>query len=254
MFTALHNFCAVDLSAFYFDIRKDRLYCDGADDSARRATRTVLDRTFDCLARWLAPILCFTAEEAWLARHGDAGRPQRPSRAVRRGAGEWLDPELAARWAELRDLRRVVTGALEVERAAKRIGSSLQAAVEITVPAAAAAAAARASISPSCASPRPARCGPASRPTDAFTLPDVPGIGAVVTPAAGRAMRALLAGIAGGRPCRRSRRSVPPLRRGARPRRGARYGRSGVRSWAVNSAASGKPDLGRVRAATQAIA
>ena len=72
MFTALHNFCAVDLSAFYFDIRKDRLYCDAADDPARRATRTVMDRTFDCLARWLAPVLCFTAEEAWLARHGDA--------------------------------------------------------------------------------------------------------------------------------------------------------------------------------------
>src|SRR2546425_9449862 len=72
MFQALHNFCAVDLSAFYFDIRKDRLYCDAPDDVRRRATRTVLDHTFDCLARWLAPILCFTAEEAWLARHGDA--------------------------------------------------------------------------------------------------------------------------------------------------------------------------------------
>ena len=72
MFTALHNFCAVDLSAFYFDIRKDRLYCEAVDDPARRVTRTVLNRTFDCLVRWLAPILCFTAEEAWLARHGDA--------------------------------------------------------------------------------------------------------------------------------------------------------------------------------------
>ena len=95
MFTALHNFCAVDLSAFYFDIRKDRLYCDAADDPARRATRTVMDRTFDCLARWLAPVLCFTAEEAWLARHGDAPDrsihlelfPEVPAGVARPGAG-----------------------------------------------------------------------------------------------------------------------------------------------------------------------
>src|SRR6185312_6352162 len=70
MFTALHNFCAVDLSAFYFDVRKDVLYCDPPDAPRRRAARTVLDRVFDCLVRWLAPVLCFTAEEAWLARHG----------------------------------------------------------------------------------------------------------------------------------------------------------------------------------------
>jgi isoleucyl-tRNA synthetase len=70
MFTALHNLCAVDLSAFYFDVRKDVLYCDRPDSLRRRAARTVLDRVFDSLARWLAPVLCFTAEEAWLARHG----------------------------------------------------------------------------------------------------------------------------------------------------------------------------------------
>src|SRR5437588_1878715 len=134
LFTALHNFCAVDLSAFYFDIRKDRLYCDGVDDVRRRATRTVLDRTFDCLTRWLAPILCFTAEEAWLARHGDM--PERSVHLERFGevpAG-WHDPDLGERWAALRDLRRVVTGALEIERAEQRIGSSLQAAVAIFAP------------------------------------------------------------------------------------------------------------------------
>ncbi len=133
MFTALHNFCAVDLSAFYFDIRKDRLYCDALDDARRRATRTVLERTFDCLVRWLAPILCFTAEEAWLARHGD-----RPGQSVHlelfaEVPGTWHDPALGARWAELRDLRRAVTGALEVARAEKRIGSSLQAQVLVIV-------------------------------------------------------------------------------------------------------------------------
>jgi isoleucyl-tRNA synthetase len=133
MFTALHNFCAVDLSAFYFDIRKDRLYCDAADDPQRRATRTVMDRTFDCLVRWLAPILCYTAEEAWLARHGDE-----PERSIHletfAGVPEnWRDPVLGARWDELRNIRRVATGALELARNAKRIGSSLQASIEIFV-------------------------------------------------------------------------------------------------------------------------
>ncbi|HET7796901.1 MAG TPA: class I tRNA ligase family protein, partial [Nevskia sp.] len=140
IFTALHNFCAVDLSAFYFDIRKDRLYCDGSDDLRRRATRTVLDRTFDCLVRWLAPILCFTAEEAWLARYGDSPADDQNMRSIHcelfaEAPAEWHDAVLAARWGGLRDLRRVVTGALEIARAEKRIGSSVQAAVHIFAPA-----------------------------------------------------------------------------------------------------------------------
>src|SRR5260370_28826561 len=71
MFAALYSFCGTDLSAFYFDIRKDRLYCDAPDDVRRRAARTVLDRCFDCLVRWLAPVICFTAAEPWLAPHRD---------------------------------------------------------------------------------------------------------------------------------------------------------------------------------------
>ena len=102
--------------------------------SRRRAVRTVLDRCFDCLVRWLAPVICFTAEEAWLARHGDA-----PGRSVHLELFAdvprvWRDEALGERWAVLRDLRRVVTGALELERGAKRLGSSLQAAVELFVP------------------------------------------------------------------------------------------------------------------------
>ncbi|MGH7115279.1 MAG: isoleucine--tRNA ligase [Stellaceae bacterium] len=136
MFTALYNFCAVDLSAFYFDIRKDRLYCDAPGDIRRRAVRTVLDLTFDCLVRWLAPIMCFTAEEAWLARHGDT-----PGRSVHLELfapmpRSWRDEALAEKWEALRQVRRVATGALELERAAKRIGSSLQAAIALYVPAA----------------------------------------------------------------------------------------------------------------------
>ena len=126
LFTELHNFCAVDLSAFYFDIRKDTLYCDRSDSLKRRAARTVLDLLFDTLTAWFAPFICFTAEEAWCARHPEDDAsvhlrlfPDIPT--------AWRDPELADKWGKIRDLRRVVTGALEVERAEKRIGSSLQA-------------------------------------------------------------------------------------------------------------------------------
>jgi isoleucyl-tRNA synthetase len=184
MFTALHNFCAVDLSAFYFDIRKDRLYCDGADDPRRRATRTVLDRTFDCLVRWLAPILAFTSEEAWLARHGDA-----PGRSVHlelfaEVPGAWHDPALGARWAQLRDVRRVVTGAIEVERAAKHIGSSLEAAVELFVPDRLLGALREVELAELCIVSN-GTAGSGTPPEGAFTLPDVPGIAVVVTPASG---------------------------------------------------------------------
>ncbi|MBV9966975.1 MAG: class I tRNA ligase family protein, partial [Alphaproteobacteria bacterium] len=184
IFTALHNFCAVDLSAFYFDIRKDRLYCDGADDPRRRATRTVLDRTFDCLVRWLAPILCFTAEEAWLARHGDA-----PDRSVHlelftEVPSAWYDPALGERWAQLRDMRRVVTGALELERAQKRIGSSLQASVEIYAPNPLVAASHDVDLAELCITSA-ATVKTGAPPDGAFSLPDVPNVGVVVSLADG---------------------------------------------------------------------
>jgi isoleucyl-tRNA synthetase len=184
MFTALHNFCAVDLSAFYFDIRKDRLYCDAADDAARRATRTVMHRTFDCLVRWLAPILCFTAEEAWIARHGDRSGQSIHLELFPEVPAAWRDPALAARWAELRDLRRVVTGALELERAAKRIGSSLQAAVELYVPQRLAEAMRGVDLAELCITSG-ATVHVAAPPQGAFTLPDAAQIGVVVMPAAG---------------------------------------------------------------------
>ena len=127
LFAELHNFCTIDLSAFYFDVRKDSLYCDRADSMRRRAARTVLDELFNCLTAWLAPFICFTAEEAWLARYPDdeaAGSvhlrtfPDIPE--------AWRDDALAEKWRIIRRLRRVVTGAIELERAEKRIGSSLQ--------------------------------------------------------------------------------------------------------------------------------
>ncbi|WP_334128168.1 isoleucine--tRNA ligase [Sneathiella sp.] len=127
VFTALHNFCTLELSAFYFDIRKDVLYCDGAMDTRRRSARTVLDHLFHCLTAWLAPMLAFTAEETWLTRFpGEESSvhlrlfPEIPA--------NWRNPDLHARWSKIRSFRRVVTGALEIERREKRIGSSLQAA------------------------------------------------------------------------------------------------------------------------------
>jgi len=126
IFVALHNFCATDLSAFYFDIRKDALYCDKVVSPRRRAARTVLDVLFSCLTAWLAPILCFTAEEAWLMRFPDAGESVH-RRVFPTVPADWRDDALAAKWRRVRRLRRVVTGALEVERREKRIGASLQA-------------------------------------------------------------------------------------------------------------------------------
>ena len=131
MFVALHHFCAVDLSAFYFDVRKDSLYCDPPDSPRRRAVRTVLDSLFDCLTAWLAPFICFTAEEAWLARHpDDASVHLRTFPAL---PDEWQDEALAERIERMRAVRRVVTKALEEARAAKRIGSSLEAAPTVYV-------------------------------------------------------------------------------------------------------------------------
>ncbi len=184
MFTALHNFCAVDLSAFYFDIRKDRLYCDAAADPLRRATRTVMDRTFDCLVRWLAPIICYTAEEAWLARHGDAPGRSLHLETFAEVQPAWLDPVLGERWEKLRDIRRVATGALELERGAKRIGSSLQAAIELYVPPETAALLDGVDLAELCITSAGALIV-APPPDGAFTLAELPGVGVVVRDAPG---------------------------------------------------------------------
>jgi isoleucyl-tRNA synthetase len=180
---ALHNFCAVDLSAFYFDIRKDSLYCDRPDAPRRRAVRTVMDHVFECLTAWLAPILCFTAEEAWLARHGDAGSvhltqfPEIPP--------TWRDEALAAKWERARALRRVATGALEIARAEKRIGASLQAdpTLYITDPADRALLASVDMAEIAITSDLEIIAAPP--PPEAFTIPDVPGVGVIVNLASG---------------------------------------------------------------------
>jgi isoleucyl-tRNA synthetase len=184
MFTVLHNFCAVDLSAFYFDVRKDALYCDAPDALRRRATRTVLDHVFEHLVRWLAPVLCFTAEEAWLSRHGDAEESSVHLQLYRDIPAGWRDEALGAKWAKIRELRRVVTGAIELERAQKRIGSSLQAAVEIFAAPDDAGPLAGIDLPELCITSAAAlKLGDV--PADAFTLGDVPGVGVRVTLAPG---------------------------------------------------------------------
>jgi isoleucyl-tRNA synthetase len=123
--TAIVEFCNVDLSAFYVDVRKDALYCDAPSSARRRACRSALDEVFARLTAWLAPILPFTAEEAWETRFPDAGSvhlrqfPETPD--------AWRDDEADLTMGRLRMARSVVTGALEIARAEKRVGSSLEA-------------------------------------------------------------------------------------------------------------------------------
>jgi isoleucyl-tRNA synthetase len=125
IFAALNQFMTVDLSAFYFDIRKDALYCDPYSSATRKAALTVLDYLFRCTVSWLAPMLCFTAEEAWLARYPNESSVHLET--FPKVLAAWRDDALAEKWRKIRTVRRVVTGALEVERANKRIGSSLEA-------------------------------------------------------------------------------------------------------------------------------
>ncbi|MSP04757.1 MAG: isoleucine--tRNA ligase [Acetobacteraceae bacterium] len=125
VYPLLHVFCAGDLSAFYFDVRKDALYCDRPDDLTRRAARTVLDHLHRCLTTWLAPVLCFTAEEAWSARFGEENSVH--LQAFPTLPMDWHDLALGVRWERIRDVRRVMTGALERARADGLIRASLQA-------------------------------------------------------------------------------------------------------------------------------
>ena len=129
LYPALHGFCASDLSAFYFDIRKDTLYCDASSSEKRRAARTVLDHLHRCLCTWLAPVLVFTAEEAWTARYGETSSVH--LQAFPDIPAHWHDAALADRWASLRAVRRLVTTAIEGARRDGTIGSSLQAELEL---------------------------------------------------------------------------------------------------------------------------
>ncbi|MEN3930018.1 isoleucine--tRNA ligase [Microvirga sp. W0021] len=128
----LTNFMTGDLSAFYFDIRKDTLYCDPKSSLVRKATLSVIDETFRRVVRWISPILSFTAEEAWLDRYpSESGSVHLET--FEPTPDNWENKVIAARWAKIRKVRRVVTGALEIERASKRIGASLEAAPKVYI-------------------------------------------------------------------------------------------------------------------------
>ena len=126
--STLAHFMNTELSAFYFDIRKDALYCEAPSSSKRQAALYTVEQIFRCVTVWLAPILVFTAEECWLSRYGDDGKRSVHLELFPTLPAAWKNDTLAAKWDQIRRVRSGVTGALELERAAKRIGSSLEAA------------------------------------------------------------------------------------------------------------------------------
>ncbi|CAN7165419.1 isoleucine--tRNA ligase [Devosia sp. LjRoot3] len=171
----LSNFMNIELSAFYFDIRKDTLYCDPISSAKRRSALTVLDHLFNALTAWLAPILVFTMEECWLERHPGENEsvhlrlfPDIPA--------EWLDDDLADKWQLIRGVRRVVTGALEIERREKRIGSSLEAAPKVFVSDARYIEALEGQDLAEIAITSAIAVSQGEGPAEAFKLDDVPGV------------------------------------------------------------------------------
>ena len=197
IYQALFNFMTVDLSAFYFDIRKDTLYCDPHSSVERRACRTVMDLAFHCLTRWLAPVLVFTTEEVWQSRFG-ADDDSVHLQTFMTPDANWTDAALAAKWDKIRTIRRVVTGALEIERREKRIGSSLEAAPIVYID--------DAPLQDVIAGQNMADICITSQidirhdtpPADAFRLDDVSGVGVVP-------------GLAQGQKCQRSWKILPEV-------------------------------------------
>jgi isoleucyl-tRNA synthetase len=194
------EFCSGDLSTLYIDVRRDSLYCDRPDSLRRRACRTVLDLVFERLTAWLSPVLSFTCEEAWLTRYPDT--TSNCLRTFPDTPGAWRNDAEAARWGEIDKVLQVVTGALEIERREKRIGSALEAAPKVW--------ASRALLD-AFDGVDPAEVFRASQailtegegPADAFRLPDQPGV--AVDPAQAQ-----------GNKCARSWRILPEV--GADPR------------------------------------
>jgi len=183
---ALIDFMVVELSAFYFDIRKDVLYCDAPSSVRRKAAVHVVRELFNCLVKWLAPMLPFTTEEAWLERHPEVESVHLEQFPDVRAA--WRDEALAEKWRKIRHVRSVVTGALELERAKKTIGSSLEAVpvVYMSDPALEEALAgidlAEISITSDFVISHD------DAPADAFALREVPGVAVVVEKAEGRGL------------------------------------------------------------------
>jgi isoleucyl-tRNA synthetase len=195
----LSVFMTGDLSAFYFDIRKDCLYCDPPSSVARKSALTTIAITCDALLKWLAPILCFTAEEAWLslkAQGPGTGADSVHLKEFAENLGLWRDEPLAAKWRSIRRIRAVVTGALEIERAQKTIGASLEAAPRVFIADSALRAALDGVEFEDVCITSAIEIVAGEPPQGAFALPETPGVGVVV-------------GLAEGRKCARSWRISP---------------------------------------------
>ncbi|MER9070184.1 isoleucine--tRNA ligase [Mesorhizobium sp. M0902] len=183
---ALLDFMVVELSAFYFDIRKDALYCEAPSSVKRKASVQVVRHLFDCLVKWLAPMLPFTMEEAWLDRHPDAVSlhldqfPEIPA--------DWKNEALAEKWRKVRQVRRVVTGALEIARAQKVIGSSLEAVPVVTLDDAVLEAAIADVDMAETAITSDLVIMHGNAPAGSFTLDDVKGVAVVVEKAEDRGL------------------------------------------------------------------
>jgi len=184
VFQKLFQFATADLSAFYFDVRKDSLYCDAPGSLRRRSARTVLDLLFHRLTTWVAPILVFTAEDVWLSRYPGADGSVHLEDMPATPPG-WRDPGLAARWTEMRQVRRVVTASLEIARTAKSIGAALEAAPVVHVEDRAVLQMLRSvDFAEVCITSALSLTGDPA-PAEAFRLPEVPGVGVVFEPAEG---------------------------------------------------------------------
>jgi len=175
VYNTVFSFCTNELSAFYFDIRKDSLYCDARSAARRRAARTVIDEAFRRVVTWLAPILCFTMEEAWLLRFPGADESVHLQTFPETPTG-WVNDALIQKWDRIRTLRRVVTGALEVKRRDKVIGASLEARPVLYITDAKDAALFSGLDLGEIAITSGAKVSTHQPPSDAFRLPDVAGV------------------------------------------------------------------------------
>ena len=184
VFQTVFQFATVDLSAFYFDIRKDALYCDAPSSRRRRAARTVLDILFQRLVTWLAPILPFTMEDVWLSRFpskdGSVHLQDFPATPA-----DWLNEPLARKWEGIRRTRRVVTAALEIKRSDKVIGASLEAAPVVHVEDKPVLEALKSVAFADICITSAIELTADPAPGEAFRLPDIAGVGVVFEPAEG---------------------------------------------------------------------
>ncbi|MEO1104843.1 MAG: class I tRNA ligase family protein, partial [Pseudomonadota bacterium] len=216
----LMNFANVELSAFYFDIRKDALYCDAPSSSRRKAALATVRHIFGALTRWIAPLLPFTAEETWAAAGNTTSVHMELFEEVPQA---WRNPDLAATWEKVKRVRRVVLGALEVERREKRIGSSLEAHPVVRIADEALVAAARSVDFADVAIVSAITLEPGDAPEGAFTLADVPGVAVTI-------------GRAEGERCARSWRVSPEV--GSDPRYPDLSPRDRSRPWSTHSLVS----------------